>query len=39
LIYQAYIRIQSLIDPGGASPVPSPSPDLITSTLRIVCIP
>jgi hypothetical protein len=36
---QAYIRIQSLINLGGASPVPSPSPDLSTSTLRIVCIP
>ena len=36
---QDYIRIQSLINLGGASPVPSPSPDLSTSTLRIVCIP
>ena len=36
---QAYIRIQSLINLGGASPVPSPSPDLSTSILRIVCVP
>jgi hypothetical protein len=36
---QAYIRIQSLIDPGGASPVPSPSLDLSTSILRIVSVP
>jgi hypothetical protein len=36
---QAYIRIQSLIDPGGASPVPSPSLDLSISILRIVSVP
>jgi hypothetical protein len=36
---QAYIRIQSLINLGGASPVPSPSLDLGTSTLRIVYVP
>jgi hypothetical protein len=36
---QAYIRIQSLTNLGGASPVPSPSPDLSTSILRIVCVP
>jgi hypothetical protein len=33
---QAYIRIQSLINLGGASPVPNPSLELSTSTLRIV---
>jgi hypothetical protein len=33
---QAYIHIQSLINLGGASPVPSPSLELSTSTLRIV---
>ena len=36
---QAYIRIQSLINLGRTSPVPSPSPDLSTSILRIVCVP
>jgi hypothetical protein len=36
---QAYICIQSLINLGRTSPVPSPSLDLSTSTLRIVCIP
>jgi hypothetical protein len=36
---QAYIRIRSLINLGGASPVPNRSPDLSTSILRIVCIP
>ena len=35
---QAYIHIQSLIDPGGASPVPSPSLNLSTSILRSVCV-
>jgi hypothetical protein len=39
LIIQAYIRIQSLINLGRTSPVPSPSPDLSTSILRIVCVP
>jgi hypothetical protein len=36
---QAYIRIQSLINLDGASPVPSPSLDLSTSILRSVCAP
>ena len=36
---QAYIRIQSLTNMGRTSPVHSPSPDLSTSILRIVCIP
>ena len=33
---QAYIRIQSLTNLDGTSPVPSPSLELCTSTLRIV---
>jgi hypothetical protein len=37
--HQAYIRIQSLINLGRTSPVPSPSLDLSTSTLRIVSVP
>ena len=36
---QAHIRIQSLIDPGRASPVPSTSLDLSISILRIVSVP
>jgi hypothetical protein len=36
---QAYIRIQSLINLGGASPVPNPSLELSTSILRIVYVP
>ena len=36
---QAYIRIQSLTNLGRTSPVPSPSPDLSTSILRIVYVP
>ena len=36
---QAYIHIQSLINLGRTSPVPSPSLDLSTSTLRIVSVP
>jgi hypothetical protein len=36
---QAYIRIQSLINLGRTSPVPSPSPDLSTSIVRIFCVP
>jgi hypothetical protein len=36
---QAYMHIQSLINLARTSLVPSPSPDLSISTLRIVCIP
>jgi hypothetical protein len=39
LDHQAYIRIPSLINLGRTSPVPSPSPDLSTSILRIVYVP
>jgi hypothetical protein len=31
--------VESLINLGRTSPVPSPSPDLSTSILRIVCVP
>jgi hypothetical protein len=36
---QAYIRIQSLINLGGASPVPSPSLELSLPPLGLFCVP